>query len=128
MACALWATRLQLGSAALPELVRHRGAVDSLFQKDCEHDAAHFVQRLLTRMRGCELQAERAVEWNGLLSDVRRATHVDRLFGFVEETRLQRKQCRSCRAQHACAHVLVLPVPPVDERSRPWTVTDLYYL
>ena len=128
VACALWATRLQLGSAALPELVRHRRAVDEVFQKDSEHDAAEFMKRLLTRMRRCELEAERAVEWNGLQNEVRRATHVDRLFGFVEETRLQCKQCRSCRASYACAHVLVLPVPPVDERGRPWTVTDLYYL
>ena len=37
-ACALWATRLQLGSKAMPELVRHRGAIDTRFDERGQHD------------------------------------------------------------------------------------------
>ena len=127
-ACALWATRLQLGSGACPALVRHRAAVDQRFARRGQHDAAEFLQLLLGRMRTQELQAGRAVDWVGVQSDVARVTHVDRLFGFLEETRLECKVCRSRKSSHASANVLVFPVPPDDQESRSWTVTDLYFL
>ena len=88
VSCALWATRLQLGSAALPELVRHRGEIDKIFEEGGQQDAAEFAQLILKRMRVGELQAERAAEWPLAASEVGRVTHVDRLFGFVQETRL----------------------------------------
>ena len=127
-ACSLWATRLQLGSAAVPELVRQRAAIDSRFAGQEQHDAAEFMQLLLMRLRGGEVRAGRATEWRVGQTAETQATHVDRLFGFVQETRRQCKQCASCSACYAPSNVLVLPVPPADERERPWTVTDLYFL
>ena len=50
-ACALWATRLQLGSGACPALVRYRAAVDQRFARRAQQDAAEFLQLLLGRMR-----------------------------------------------------------------------------
>ena len=74
-ACALWATRLQLGSSACPALVRYRATVDPRFARRCQHDAAEFLQLLLGTMRTQELQAGRAVDWVGVQSDLARATH-----------------------------------------------------
>ena len=127
-ACDLWATRLQFGSGACPELVRQRVAVDQRFGRKIQHDAAEFLHLLLDRMRTQELQAGRAAEWVGVQSSVTQATHVDRLFGFVEETRLECKECRSRKSRCAAASVLVLPVPPQDQERHAWTVTDLYFL
>ena len=119
VACALWATRLQLGSKAVPTLVRHRGAVDRCFDERGQHDAAEFLKSLLARMRTTEWQAGRAAEWPGVATEEAWATHVDRLFGFVSESRLQCKACKSGRAFYASARVLVLPVPPPTRRSVP---------
>ena len=127
-ACALWATRLQLGSAAVPELVRHRAVVGRRFEEHGQQDAAEFLYLLLKRMRSTELLAGRATEWRGVCSDDARATHVDRIFGYVEETRLLCKGCKSGKARYASANVLVLPVPPAEPQDRVWTVTDLYFL
>ena len=70
----------------------YRAVVAERFQEQVQQDAAEFFQLLLTRMRTVELQAGRATEWFGMSSvDQVRATHVDRLSGFVEETRLQCK-------------------------------------
>ena len=124
----LVATRLQLGSAVMPELVRHRGVVGRRFGEHGQQDAAEFVRLLFARMRATELQAGRATEWPGASSDDARATHVDRIFGFVEETRLLCKGCKSGKACYASAKVLVLPVPPAEPQDRVWTVTDLYFL
>ena len=117
--CALWATRLQLGSAVLPELVRHRAAVDMRFHGHEQQDAAEFLRLLLAHMRTVELQAGRSTQWHGVCSkDEAQVTHVDRLFGFVEETRLQCKRCKAGEARYRSAHVLVLPVPPADPQVR----------
>jgi ubiquitin C-terminal hydrolase len=126
--CVLWATRLQLGSKTMPELVRHRGAIDSRFDERGQHDAAEFLRLLLDRMRATEWHAGRATEWFGVGSEEAWVTHVDRLFCFVSESRLQCKVCKSGSARHAPARMLVLPVPPADPQVRFWTVTDLYYL
>ncbi len=58
-----------------------------------QHDAAEFLAALLSAVGDGEIRAGRWSGWSGLDAVADRATHVERLFGFVLEQRLR---CDAC--------------------------------
>ena len=70
-----------------------------------------------------ELEAERSGEWPGIRIEQPCSTHVDRLFGYVEEQRLLCAECRSGRCVNSSGSVLSLPLPESENAS--CTVNDL---
>ena len=128
VACALWMSRLQVGLRRLPELARCRASVDNAFAEGEQRDAALFFGCLLESLRQGELDADRLVAWPHSQRELPFASHVDRLFSFVEETRLRCKVCRSVRSRFATSSVLQLPLAPSDDRVKATCVTELYYL
>ena len=58
------------------------------FADENQHDAEEFLASLLDGLRGDELRGNRSAAWNGGGGqDDLRVTHVDRICGFVQETR-----------------------------------------
>ena len=127
IACALWASRLQAGVWKLPELARQRATVGGAFAGEGQQDAAQFLEALLDTLRQGELVANRRVAWPNCQRDVPYATHIDRLFSFVEETRLRCTECKSIRSRFASSAFLKLPLPTAQQRVHAMTVTELYY-
>jgi hypothetical protein len=99
--CSLHGTRLQLLAedcrAPLPIMAQRLGLLDSAVlgsladgQQQC---AVEFVDRLLVRIRSDERDAGRFGQWGDVQIDERIATHTERIFGFVRETR---RRCTVC--------------------------------
>jgi endonuclease/exonuclease/phosphatase family metal-dependent hydrolase len=112
--CALWRTRAHLGvSICIPELVARRRFVNNRFNNREQHDSVDFVQQFLEAARTVELNAFRFGRWDHIVCGDSRgvATHVDRLFAFVSEERLQCCQCGSARRRFTAETVLQLDVP-----------------
>jgi hypothetical protein len=115
--CALWDTRLQMGTSRLPSLVRVRELVGPAFRGAGGQDVVVFLRALLGRMGDEERGAEPSRGapcpgrwWNVQgLSDA--LTHVERLFGFVEELRRSCSVCGRCEGYVSLRRMLVLPVP-----------------
>ncbi len=122
-----------VGAAQVPALVNSLSGVAPLasFADGRQHDAEEFLAELLSAVSDGEVRAGRCVDWCGLDAVACRATHVERLFGFVLERRLR---CGPCgdgavpRCRYSPQFVLHLPTPPAEERRRVWTVTELYFL
>ena len=88
--CALWATRLELQGRDVPTLVCNRAFVDERFRESMEeHDVAEFLQQLIHGMSRVEAAASRALEnpYGSAVENGAVITHVERLFGFLEEGR-----------------------------------------
>jgi hypothetical protein len=100
--CALHDTRLQLLAAEclapVPIMALRLGLLDSPISGSLangrQHDAVEFVDRLLRRIRNDERDAGRLGPWAHVQSDFQEATHTERIFGFVRETR---RRCTVCR-------------------------------
>ena len=123
-ACLMLASVRQLGSRRMPELLRHRGLVHAVPDDADGRDAAVFAEQLLSAMRAIEIAAGRAASWPGVSDSQGPVTHLDRLFGFVVETRRQCRSCDGCSSTFATARALHLAVPAGGDGT--WTVTELY--
>ena len=97
--CLLFRSRLQLGQSVPAELVRCRALVGEAFADGLQHEASEFLVSLLEAMRRREALAGRFVLWPDLQTsqDSVVATHVDKLFAFVEEVR---SKCTVCGESH----------------------------
>ena len=113
--CSLHATRLQLLAeecrAPGPIMAERLGLLDKpLFESLADgrqHCAVEFVDRLLMRIRQDECEAGRVGVWGDVQTDENVATHAERIFGFVRETR---RHCTVCarpvtRAWYESEHV-----------------------
>ena len=111
-ACLLHRTRLQFGRQALPELLLHRASVEEVFGDALHHEPFAFCGAVLEAMRRTENLAGRCAVWPGVgvVGEVF-ATHVDRLFAFVEERCLRCKACGAGRVQYERRTQLHLPAP-----------------
>ena len=77
------------------------------------------------RARGLEIDSGRYGLWGGVQLTVPAATHVERLFGFLRETR---RRCTRCRegVRSWFSSERVLRVSPKEEPGGPLTVADMY--
>ena len=124
VACRTWASRWQLGSdRTQPVLVTNIGLVSRRFADRSQQDADDFLGALLHAMRDREVLAGRSTPWLPGPD----ATHVDRLFGYVLETRRRCAACGHVRCTCERHFSLHLPPPPADEAARVYSVTELFY-
>ena len=115
VACLLYRSRHQIGEKALPELLLHRGTVGQVFDDAAHHEPLDFCEAILDALRSREVLADRCVVWPGIHgSGEGVATHVDRLFAFVEECRSQCNVCGAARVEFGRKTQLRLPAPSAD--------------
>ncbi len=118
VACLLYRSRHQIGEKALPELLLHRGTVGQVFDDAAHHEPLDFCEAILDALRSREVLAGRCVVWPGIHgSGEVVATHVDRLFAFVEECRSQCNVCGAARVEFERKTRLRLPAPGEDAAS-----------
>ena len=131
--CALFRTYGQLlrGGAGdalrcRPVLAEQRGEVGEVFRDNNQHDVFEFFESFIDRARAREIEAGRHGPWDGVQLTYRVATHVDRVFGFVQETRRRCKECRG-QVQSWFSSECVLRVPPTEMPGGPLTVSEMYF-
>ena len=114
LSCTLWASRVQLGrSRQIPALVQDLCRFLPAFADGRQHGAEDFLATLLDALRAQEVDAKRCAPWTRPPADLDIVTHVDRIFGFVEETRLRCTECQNSghTSRYSSATVLQLPLP-----------------
>ena len=89
----------------MPRLAVRRGLLSADFASDRQQDASEFLGFLLDKLRKDEMQAGRYGLWGNLQTDVTCATHAERLFAFVHETRRRCKSCSMVRVWYAKAYM-----------------------
>ena len=133
LACLVWRSRAALGKRppAAPALVATLSECVRLlrFGDGEQHDLDELCTSLLDALRDDEVTAGRCTGWSGVASAGGRASHVDRLFGFVLE---QRRRCVACGVAAATVAaqdsglVVHLPVPAQRDLGRVWTITVFF--
>ena len=131
--CALFLTYTQIyagwasGSAPVPILAARRAQVHAQFDGAAHHDAAEFLLMFLDRAREREIESMRISAWLGLICpDAQVATHVDRLFAFVLETRAQCTICKGA-VRTFFERCCLLQLKPVYAAGGPLSVSELYW-
>ena len=85
-----------------------------------------FFEAFIDRASAGEIEAGMRGPWEGVQLTYRVATHVERIFGFVQETRRRCKECRgpvlSCFSSEC-----VLRVLPTEMPGGPLTVAEMYF-
>ena len=76
-----------------PTFAKRRSEVDERFAGCNQHDVVEFLEKFFERARDVEILSGRCSVWQDVQIAEPRATHVERLFGFVRETR---RRCRTC--------------------------------
>ena len=91
-----------------------------------QHDASDFLEQFLERARQEEVARQMYGLWGGVQQGYAVATQVDRLFGFVQETR---RQCASCQGtvRSWYANERILRVSPESADGGPLTTSELYF-
>ena len=121
----------QVGSgdarSELPVIAARRNQVSEDFGGDDQHDAVEFVERFLAVQREHEILAGRCGSWSNVQSDKPVATHGDRVFGFVRETRRRCKVCSCAGLRSWYAEEKVWRLVPKVVEVGPMTVTEMYY-
>ena len=131
MVCALFRTYCQVlagfgqGADSVPVLAAQRQLVGHQFAGDDQHDVFEFLEGFLDCARSWEMAAARCSFWAGVQLTDPVATHLERLFGFVLETR---RRCKVCRGQVRSwfSSEKVLRVSPQEDAGGPYTVTEMY--
>ena len=128
--CALWQTYCQMldgtvgRESAVPVLAGRRRDVDEAFG-DGQHDVVEFLEKFFECARAAEVQAFRCASWDGV-EGLRNATHFERIFGFVQETRRRCMECNEFgRPKYSCEMVLRLAEKAME--GGPLSLTELYY-
>lgn len=110
----------------MPALVCNRAFVDERFGESTEeHDVAEFLQQLIHGMSRVEAAASRALEnpYGSAVENGAVITHVERLFGFLEEGR---RRCAGCRrVNQSFEKKVMLQLPSVAAEEKEVTVGDL---
>jgi len=131
VACAMWLTRCQVfggfqgDEGKFSVLARRRRHVDEVFHGSEQHCVIEFFDKFCDRARIAEISAGRFGYWGGLQIENPKATHVDRIFGFVLETRRRCTVCQLVRSWFASERVLRIEPAGVD--GGPLTVAEMYY-
>jgi hypothetical protein len=131
VACAMWLTRCQVfggfqgDEGKFSVLARRRRHVDEVFHGSEQHCVIEFFDKFCDRARIAEISAGRFGYWGGLQIEDPKATHVDRIFGFVLETRRRCTVCQLVRSWFASERVLRIEPAGVD--GGPLTVAEMYY-
>ncbi len=129
--CSLFLTYSQVLSGfahddKTPVLAARRAEVDGRFGGREQHDVVEFFEKFLECVRDVEIAAGRCSTWENIQIAERRATHVERLFGFVRETRRRCRVCRGgVRSWFSGEHVL--RVEPKTMPGGPMTVAEMYF-
>ena len=130
--CALFRTYCQVvgglggGSASVPVFVARRGHVGEVFEGTLQHDVFEFLEHFLERARSAEIASGRYGLWGAVQLTWPAATHVERIFGFVRETRRRCLRCRGAvRAWFSSERVL--RVLPREVPGGPLTVAEMYF-
>jgi hypothetical protein len=122
VACLVFRTYWQVldgfARGELPVLAAERVRVGRQFVSNEQQDVFEFFEQWLEAARSWELDAGRWGVWGGVELSRPQATHVDRLFGFVEETR---RRCTHCQGpvQAWYSSQRVLRVSPADDSTPP---------
>ena len=82
------------GRESRPVLAQRRGEISAVFNGGDQHDVFEFLEQLFQSARATEIAAGRYGLWGHVQGSDGAATHVERLFGFVRETR---RRCTVCR-------------------------------
>lgn len=129
--CALFLTHTQVlggfgqGRASIPAVYRNRNYLSGDFAVG-QHDAFEYLEKFFDRAHDVECAAGRYAFWGGVQLVAPAATHLDRIFGFVRETRRRCRQCRGVvRSWFARERVLRLQPKVVPGGSM--TVAEMYY-
>ena len=96
-----------------------------MFDDVWQHCVFEFLDALFDRIHAQEIGHGRYGLWGGVQLGVPAATHVDRLFGFVRETR---RRCIACRQPVLAwfSSERILRVWPKNEPGGPQTMSELY--
>jgi len=130
--CALFRTYCQVlagfgrGAASVPVLAERRAQVHDVYRGAHQHDVVEFFEHFLDRARSVEIAAGRCGAWGGLQMDRPVATHVERIFGFVRETRRRCLQCRG-NVRSWYSSECVLRLSPEEVPGGPMTVSEMYF-
>ena len=87
--------------------------------------SSSFSKRFFDKARALELAAGRYGIWSGVQVNIAAATHVERLFGFVQETRNRCTVCRGSVLSYFSSE-RVLRVTPREVPGGPMTVAEMY--
>ena len=115
----------------MPALVQDLCKFLPAFADGRQHCAEDFLEALLAALRAQQVDAKRCAPWPRPPANLDIVTHVDRIFGFVEETRLRCTECVGSghTSRYSGATVLQLPLPGAADvgSARVWTTTELYF-
>ena len=129
--CALFGTYLQIVDGTIcrpskvPVLPGQRRLVSEDFARG-QHDVVEFFQRFMERVRQGEVGAFRCAPLYGVDGMVN-VTHVERVFGFLMETRRKCSVCTNARmkVKRSCETFLRLAEQTMEGGAM--TLTELYY-
>ena len=129
--CALFSTFLQMWDGTIcrdsvvPVLAGQRRQVSMDFAGG-QQDAVEFFERFMQRVREGEERGSRCAPWYGV-DGMRNVTHVERVFGFLMETRRKCTVCTSggVKVKRSCETFLRLSEHTME--GGPMTLTELYY-
>ena len=122
VACAMRASRWQLGAVGIPDLVRLDVRLGFRFGE--QRSAREYVSALLSGLRACEEAASRVGTWLAFPWTGGVATHLDRLFAFWVE---RRQVCGVCgRRRSTFEAQFVWRVTAGGVGSEETSVTELY--
>ena len=132
LACALWRCRDGLGTEACGWMLEScsalLGSVPGVFGSAGVPECFAAVVAELHRI---EIGAARAGDWPGVSNRPHGASHVDRIFAFVEEQRLLCEHCGGSlpKVVWNARHVLACLDVVVDQRlsEKVWTATELAF-
>ena len=134
--CALRDTRLQVMDGrqrAPPPVIAAQDVLQLLHSPPAEplhdrrqHDVVEFLDRLFVAMCTAERAAGRCGAWAHVQSDRAVATQVERVFGFVHETRRRCTRCRNApaRCNYECERVWRMTAQQTE--GAPLTISELY--
>ena len=130
MLCALSFTHLQFVSggreSVIPDLATCRQEVAETFQGDKQHDVFEFLEQFFRCVRKSEIEANRFGIWGGVKQYECVASHQERLFSFLVESRRRCSRCQSCVRSWYDPHS-VLRLIPKEHRSGYLSVTEMFF-